>query len=572
MKLISFSVANYRSIKSANKLKFGELTTLVGPNNEGKSNILRALVISLEFLRSARTERLYRGRLSYVRSGVERFSWELDFPLSLQEKKPDGASRFDLEFQLDESELAEFQAEVKSKLNGSLPIRVEIGPKDVEFTVRKPGKGAAALTKKREQIVRFLSKRLNLTYIPSVRTAREAERIVDQLLGAALSQLDLDPKYRAALTAVRSIEAPVLNALSKNITNTLSTFIPGVKEVRLELSDGNRPQALTIDKRILVDDGTPTTLDRKGDGIQSLAALALMKYLSESSPGKHHHILAIEEPESHLHPNAIHELKRVLGEISESNQVIITTHNPLLVNRSQISSNILVQDSSAKPASNTEEIRNALGVRASDNLRHAELLLLVEGEDDRRSLGAIFKGLSKPIAKALADGSFAIETLNGGSNLCYKLSEARAALCNTHVFLDRDVCGVDAAKRAEDEGLLEPADLHFAICSGQSETELEDLLAKDLYGKMLLNKYGVSIAHPKFKGKKKWSDRLKLTFEAQGKLWSDSIEEEVKYRVAALVEANPSKAIEPSFQAIIDSLSQAIQEKLTVIVKSRDTP
>ena len=544
MKLISFSVANYRSIKSANKLKFGELTTLVGPNNEGKSNILRALVISLEFLRSARTERLYRGRLSYTRSGVERYSWDLDFPLSLQEKEPDGASRFDLEFQLDESELLEFQIEVKSKLNGSLPIRVEIGRKDVEFTVRKPGKGAAALTKKREQIVKFLSKRLNLTYIPSVRTAHEAERIVDQLLGAALSQLDLDPKYRAALKAVRDIETPVLKALGENISKTLSTFITGVKEVRLELSDGNRPQALTIDKRILVDDGTPTTLDRKGDGIQSLAALALMKYLSESSPGKHHHILAIEEPESHLHPNAIHELKRVLGEISESNQVIITTHNPLLVNRSQISSNILVQDSSAKPASNTEEIRCALGVRASDNLRHAELLLLVEGEDDRRSLGAIFKGSSKPIAKALADGSFAIETLNGGSNLCYKLSEARAALCNTHVFLDRDACGLDAAKRAEAEGLLEPADLHFAICSGQSETELEDLLAKDLYGKMLLNKYGVSIAHPKFKGKKKWSDRLKLTFEAQGKLWNEAIEVEVKYRVAALVEANPSKAIE----------------------------
>jgi hypothetical protein len=210
-------------------------------------------------------------------------------------------------------------------------------------------------------------------------------------------------------------------------------------------------------------------------------------------------------------------------------------------------------------------------VRASDNLRHAELLLLVEGEYDRRSLKAIFKELYEPIAKALIDGSFAIETLNGGSNLCYKLSEARAALCNAHVFLDRDACGLVAAKRALDEGLLEPPDLHYAICSGQSETEFEDLLSKDLYGTMLLNKYGVSIAHPKFKGNKKWSDRLKLTFEAQGKLWTDPIQEEVKYWVTALVETNPSKAIEPNFQAIIDSLSQAIQDKLTLIKKSRDT-
>ena len=573
MKLVSFSVTNYRSINNANKLKIGDLTSLVGPNNEGKSNILRALVISLEFLRAARTERLYRGRLSYTRSGgVERYSWPLDFPIALQDKKPDGVSQFDLEFLLNDDELEEFQKAVKSKLNGSLPIRIQIGAKDVEFTVRKPGKGAAALTKKRDAIIKFLSARLNLTYIPAVRTSREAERIVDQLLGQALSQLDLDPNYRKALAAVRKIEAPVLKALSVDITKTLSTFIAGVKDVRLELSEGNRPQALTVDKTILVDDGTPTTLNRKGDGVQSLAALALMKYLSESTSGRHHHILAIEEPESHLHPNAIHELKAVLGAISKNNQVIISTHNPLLVNRAKISSNVLVQGSSATPAKSVDEIRSALGVRASDNLRHAELLLLVEGEDDRRSLGAILESNSTAIKKALSEGNLAIETLNGGTNLSYKLSEARAALCNVHVFLDKDDCGLTSAKKAQDEGLMEASDVHFAICGGQKEAELEDLLRTDLYADMLLNKYGVSIAHKKFKGKKKWSDRLRDTFEVQGKLWDDSVQEEVKYRVAALVQSDPKTAIEKHYQPIVDGVVSALQNKLSLLAASRKTP
>lgn len=43
MKLISFSITNYRSITTAHKIEISNLTVLVGKNNEGKSNILNAL-------------------------------------------------------------------------------------------------------------------------------------------------------------------------------------------------------------------------------------------------------------------------------------------------------------------------------------------------------------------------------------------------------------------------------------------------------------------------------------------------------------------------------------------------
>ena len=42
MKLSAFSVTNYRSITSANKIKLDDLTILLGKNNEGKSNIIKA--------------------------------------------------------------------------------------------------------------------------------------------------------------------------------------------------------------------------------------------------------------------------------------------------------------------------------------------------------------------------------------------------------------------------------------------------------------------------------------------------------------------------------------------------
>ena len=102
MQLVSFSVKNYRSITTAYKLPVRQSTILIGPNNEGKSNVLRALAICLEILRNMGDSRLTAGRLrSYQYGGRAEYSWVDDFPISLQVKQPQGESVFDLEFQLD---------------------------------------------------------------------------------------------------------------------------------------------------------------------------------------------------------------------------------------------------------------------------------------------------------------------------------------------------------------------------------------------------------------------------------------------------------------------------------------
>lgn len=47
MRLELFTVKNFRSINKAEKLPLGEFTVLLGPNNEGKSNILQAMVMGM---------------------------------------------------------------------------------------------------------------------------------------------------------------------------------------------------------------------------------------------------------------------------------------------------------------------------------------------------------------------------------------------------------------------------------------------------------------------------------------------------------------------------------------------
>src|SRR5690348_686209 len=169
MQLVSFSVENFRSITAAYKLPIKQTTILIGPNNEGKSNILRALVTSLEVLASFAGRRITpSGRIRYLVAG-ESYNWSNDFPVSLQEKYPKGESVFDLEFRLDQDEIGEFYSEVKSNLNGNLPIRLTLGREDPGFKVVKKGPGGPALSRKAAAIANFVAKRININYIPVIR-------------------------------------------------------------------------------------------------------------------------------------------------------------------------------------------------------------------------------------------------------------------------------------------------------------------------------------------------------------------------------------------------------------------
>lgn len=570
MQLVSFSVSNYRSITKAYKLPIRQSTILVGPNNEGKSNILKALVTALEILGAATSVRMYRGRfLSPYRERRDEYDWAKDFPVNLQAKNPDGESVFDMEFRLNDTEVEEFWHEVKSNLDGTLPIQLSLGRSDPHFKIRKKGPGAGTLSKKAEPIARFVAKRLNITYIPAVRTSMEAHNIVASIVDRELAVAEKDEKYKQALEEIARLQQPILDQVSRNIRDSLKEFLPGTKDVRIQVTEDARARALRRVYEIMVDDGTPTQLERKGDGVQSLAALGLMRHASESGALGRQLILAIEEPESHLHPKAIHQLRGVIADIAKQHQVIMTTHCPLFVDRTSIKSNILVHGNKALPAKDVRQIRNILGVRSADNLQNAELILVVEGEDDRRALAALLKCNSTPLNFAFTQGAIAIESLFGGSNLSYKLGQIRETMCIAHCYLDHDKAGLDAQQRAEKDGLIILADVNFSTCNGMKESEIEDIYEESLYSNMLQNRYGVSILSPKFKGNDKWSNRLRETFKHNGKPWSDQIEAKVKAEVAELVETNPGAALNQHKRSSFDALVQALEAKLAAISVSK---
>jgi len=480
----------------------------------------------------------------------------------MQKKKalPDGESVLTLEFELDAPEVADFATAIKSNLNGTLPIRIALGRRECKVTVAKQGRGAATLNRKVVPICRFIVQRLDCRYIPTVRDADAATKIVAEMLDRELQAVEQDPRYKASLDQITALQTPILEQVSASIKSTLVEFLPKIKDVKVGIAAEARIRALRRTD-VIVDDGTETHLRFKGDGAQSLAAIALMRYAAERSASGRNLVIAVEEPESHLHPTAIHGLRAVLHELAKKHQIVITSHCPLFIDRSNIGANIIVHKKKARVAVSAREMRTILGVRAADNLMHADLVLLVEGEEDRIALLSLLRHSSAALKAAFADNLVAIDTLAGGSNLAYKTGLLRDSLCACHCFLDYDKAGRDAFEKAKAEGLLLDADVNFATCAGMNDSEIEDLYDVAVYKTMILNNYRVTLDSPKFKTSRKWSERMRETFKQQGKNWTDAAAIEVKRRIAEAVAANPQDAFNIHKRASFDALVSALEQR-----------
>ena len=574
MRLVSFTVERYRSITKAKKIGLDKSTILVGPNNEGKSNILRALVVAMNILTKATPRLLLLNRkdkgISSHFQAREYYNWEYDYPISLMDSRPNAKTSMTLEFEFTGAEIADFKKEINSKINGTLPLLIEIDKYSiVNIKVSKKGRGATTLSRKSKRIAFFIVRRLNFEHIPAVRTAKAAQEIVEKLVKQELRQLEENEEYIDAVKKITELQKPILDGLSQSIQQTLKLFLPKIKIVEIEINEAKRDEALRSACSITVDDGVPTLLKYKGDGVQSLAALGLMRHAAEKDTHDKNLVIAIEEPESHLHPKAIHDVKSVIKELKDKHQIVITTHNPLFIDRVMINSNIIVNNKKAYPAKTIKEIREILGVRASDNLRHAELVLVVEGEHDKISLSALLSENSTIIRNALSQGSLAFDVLHGSTNLAYKLSLLNEALCNYHCFLDDDKAGHYSFKNAKMQGLLEERDINFSMVPGKVEAEFEDYIDINLYKDMIRNRFGVEISTAKFRTNKKWSERMQYVFKSEGRLWNNEVEKTIKKNISELVKDNPGIALNNKCSAPLSGLVKSLEQRIKEISKGK---
>jgi len=529
MKLVSFSVTNYRSITRAHKINLHDLTILVGKNNEGKSNILKAIALSMDIIKKYA---IFQGRtfpdFSYDRNRLT-YIWERDFPINSQNK--DGgskSSKFELEFSLTNDELIEFNKKINSRLStNNFSVIIEIGANNMpKFKVSK--KGTSKLTKKAREINNFIAENLVFNYIPAIRTESQAIELIRETLAQELKTIEHNEEYIEAINTINRLQREPLAGIAEKVKDTLQIFLPSIDKVKIDIAESTRRLSLRRDIDVLIDDGVLTNIEYKGDGIKSLATLAMLtdRYNVEQSS-----IIAIDEPEAHLHSGAISQLNKIINGLIQDNQVIISSHNPLFVNKTDIKSNVIVSSGKATPAKNIKEIRDILGVKVSDNLISSNFVLFVEGETDKKIVEKLLMSDAE-IKESISNSELSILSLGGASNLSSKLYDSKNKIFEYHVLLDNDKAGNSAYDTAYKNGLIDIKQVTFTNCIGMSESEIEDCIKPEVYLELVNMEYGVNLAVDDFNTMDKWSKKVEKAFLNNGKRWNYELEKKVKNTVA----------------------------------------
>lgn len=540
MRLRSFFVKSYRSIVEAKIDNIQQYCVIAGPNNSGKSNLLRALYIALSLASNGNFERRRKkAQYSYIHN-ITDYVWDRDIPVSLTNKES-ASTIFKLTFEFSDLEKNEFQHKFGIKLSKSLQMQFQLYRDKTEGKIIMRGRAQKAMEQKIQEIGCFIQSKLNYEYIPCVRPSELTAEYFSRLLDKELRSLERQEEYQKCMEILRSLQQPILKNMEEKLAASLRTFIPNVEKVEIDKDVAFLGISSRLPYRnvaININDGVLTSLEDKGDGIKSLAAIGIVQSMSFENAQGRSLMLLIEEPEAHLHPDAIHSLRNVLIEISAKPnvQVIISTHSPILIDRENLSNNILIlQDHKASKASSISQIRETLGVRVIDNLSFKKAIL-VEGESDKRYFEKICSEHSMILDSKIKQGEIAFVNVGSASKVDYQVRLYNSIMVPTLVILDSDASGAQMRDKLLQSKIKLQSEVLMIKSAGMKQSELEDIVAFDAYVDMVRDKYNIVLTTQKFKNRKKaWSDRLHEAAEVSPVMFDEKMEAEIKKDIADIV-------------------------------------
>lgn len=335
------TISNFRSIKHA-EIELGATTVLIGPNNAGKTAILEAIRIAL-------TRRWGQRGTGFT---------EYDVHLCATRTDPKVGDPVMVEVEMQESAANEWPEEIHETLadiiqlnpltgQASIILRVSCAwdegeesyvPKWEFLNVDRnslTGRGARATNF--QEFFSFLP----VFYLDALRDADEEFSARSQFWGRLLKTVQIPEALEqksvrifnllnAKLLAADPMLGDLATSLS-DISRVAATGTPG--QANLRVLPLNTWDLLSKAEVIYQTDGAKPWLPlvRHGQGVQSLSVMFLFRsfvelllaelYRAESTP-----VLAMEEPETHLHPQASRSLFRHINTLQ--GQKVVSTHSP----------------------------------------------------------------------------------------------------------------------------------------------------------------------------------------------------------------------------------------------------
>ncbi len=380
---------------------------IVGYNNSGKSNILRAVCWLLKKSVLPRTSFFDEGQPIIVEGVIEGLNLQLLPANQSQALQPhlDGGNRL------------HFRRRQPSPTSTAAQVKIDVFSYAANAWVDNPAGLDTAIG------VLFPEP----LYIEAMEVADEdvgkfgAKNTIGLLLKEVLKQVS--ENNAAAVEAMNNALLQVSSCLNgegrmdelkgfeAKATTSIQQFFPGMA---LHLNF-NTPSIDDLVKSSTVSmsdmQGVPRPFTSFGHGAQRSAHMALIKLLADVTAaagvnGGSTTVLLIDEPEVYLHPQAVELLREALVTLSNQNfQVVFSTHSPLLIGRRHVLETLMVykddagrtvarnkmQAAAAAMAAHEHHAEALFSIQVASHLLFSEKVLLVEGKTEQTVLPTVYE-------------------------------------------------------------------------------------------------------------------------------------------------------------------------------------
>lgn len=310
MYVTNLKVQNYSRLVDLD-IEIRKHLVLVGPNDVGKSSLLRCL----DLLLGASTAQIYS---SLVLEDVREADQPLVIEVDLEEFNADQEALFPDEITVDSA---------TGRKHLTLKLTAAFDDNETLSVVRTAPDSGTGRQLSREQLAGIGWQMLGATgHSRDLRSDRKSHldeilRTID--LGPEQATFDgLAAQFEKALT-----DSTMLGALRESLASQLSRALPeAVAKDDLAFVPGSSAEndALSDVRLQIAKGGTSRSLAEQSDGTRALFAIALHDMVSVGA-----NMVAIDEPEIHLHPTSQRSLARLLQQ--GSNQKFIATHSADIV-------------------------------------------------------------------------------------------------------------------------------------------------------------------------------------------------------------------------------------------------
>ena len=334
-------ISGFRGIKSL-EITLPRIAVLIGTNNSGKTSILKALQLALgDYSRYLSEEDFYIG-------ADEKRAQEIlvDVRIVPTDENGERTGLFNDEW------AEEFGDKIKAEANGnqyvalrskSRPNLIKGGFDSTRATMEKwPDINTWQTEKVKETKMgsRFLS--IPFFSVEAQRDIHQELKDKSSFIGKVLSGVEYDPDVIKAL----ELQIKAVNEKAVSESSELQSLKTHLESLNKSFQGAGSAEITPFPKKIRdlskhftvhfgENVGSTFSMEYHGMGTRSWASMLTVKAFTELMAAKHAKevepffpILAAEEPESHLHPNAQKTLYRQLAE--SNGQVIVSTHSPYL--------------------------------------------------------------------------------------------------------------------------------------------------------------------------------------------------------------------------------------------------